>query len=62
MDFTTIFLLVLLMILLFIMVFLMLNPTFQIISYPVMPKPRHMMPQFGSYWVHGGQTNSKLLY
>jgi hypothetical protein len=27
---------------------------------PVTPYP--VMPQFGSYWTHGGQTNSGLLY
>jgi len=67
MDATAYILLFAIILFLVVIVFLLLNPTFEIMPYPVMPRhhSRHPVmpqPQFGPYWTHGGQTNSGLLY
>jgi hypothetical protein len=64
MDSTAIFLAVIMVVLLAVIIYLIMNPKYEVIysgrrhhyrSHPV-------MPQFGPYWAHGGQTNSGLLY
>lgn len=63
MDSTAIILGLLIIVLLAVVIYLLFNPTYEVI-----PMRRHhyrphpVMPQFGPYWAHGGQTNSGLLY
>jgi membrane protein YdbS with pleckstrin-like domain len=63
MDSIAVFLAILIVVLLGVIIYVMLNPQYQ--PYPVMPhriRPHPVMPQFGPYWSHGGQTNTGLLY
>ena len=65
MDSTAYVLLFAIFALLVVILFVAFNPTYEVIY----PRRRHhyrpehpVMPQYGPYWSHGGQTNSGLLY
>jgi hypothetical protein len=63
MDSTAILLGLFIIVLLVVVIYLLFNPTYEIIPgrrhhY----RPQRVMPQFGPYWAHGGQSNSGLLY
>lgn len=64
MDSTAIFLGIIMILLLVVIIYLILNPTYKVTHsgrrHHYMP--HQVMPQFGPYWAHGGQTNSGLLY
>ena len=64
MDSTAIFLAVIMVVLLAVIIYLIMNPKYEVIysgrRHHYRPYP--VMPQFGPYWAHGGQTNSGLLY
>lgn len=62
---STAFLLGLLIVLLLGVVFyLLINPVYEVIPtrHSHSRRPHNVMPQFGPYWAHGGQTNTSLLY
>jgi hypothetical protein len=63
MDSIAVFLGIFIIVLLVVVIYLLFNPTYEIIPgrrrhY----RPHRVMPQFGPYWAHGGQSNSGLLY
>ena len=63
MDSTAVFLGLLIIVLLAIVIYLLFNPTYEVIpGRHHQYRPHPVMPQFGTYWAHGGQTNSGLLY
>lgn len=56
-----IFLVVISILLFSVIVYLLLQPQYDVARrHTVMPHP--VMPRFGPYWAHGGQTNSDILY
>ena len=65
MDSTAIFLAIIMITLLAVIIYLIMNPKYEVIHsgkrHHYRP-PHPVMPQFGPYWAHGGQTNSGLLY
>uniref|UniRef100_A0A6C0DTL7 Uncharacterized protein n=1 Tax=viral metagenome TaxID=1070528 RepID=A0A6C0DTL7_9ZZZZ len=65
MDSTAIFLAFIIILLLGIIIYVAFNPTYEF-TYsgrrPHYRPPHPVMPQYGPYWSHGGQTNSGLLY
>lgn len=64
MNSTVIFLGLLTILLLAVVIYLLFNPTYEVI--PGRPhhhyRPYPVMPHFGPYWAHGGETNSGLVY